>query len=113
VLLYRNRKCTGEHVVATAALISFCSGALTWGSTGDAVNSPGRGAGSPLSMRVVGAGDADLYEDCSGKKYASSVLPMDGCTELFNWPPTNSIRLVAGSLAAPQLPQARHCLELV
>ena len=113
MLLYRNRKCAGEHVVATAVLISFCSGELTWGSSGDAVKPPGRGSGSPLSMRVVGAGDADLYEDCSGKKYASSVLPMDGCTELFNWPPTNSIRLVAGSLATPQLPQARHRLELV
>jgi hypothetical protein len=56
-------------------------------------------------MRVVGAGDADLYEDCAGKKYASSVLPSDGCTELFDWPPTNAIRLVAGSLATPQLPQ--------
>ncbi|KAK3277524.1 hypothetical protein CYMTET_14475 [Cymbomonas tetramitiformis] len=62
--------------------------------------------GNIKSVRVVGEGEVDLHEDCGGNNYWASVLPIDGCTNLYTWPPTRSLRFVyRDSLKDRQGPQ--------
>eukprot|EP00241_Pyramimonas_parkeae_P016797 CAMPEP_0114292210 /NCGR_PEP_ID=MMETSP0059-20121206/8934_1 /TAXON_ID=36894 /ORGANISM="Pyramimonas parkeae, Strain CCMP726" /LENGTH=695 /DNA_ID=CAMNT_0001413831 /DNA_START=81 /DNA_END=2165 /DNA_ORIENTATION=+ len=100
VFLYRERDCQGEHMLLTSPLVRMCE-MTRWPDGG-----PVALAKNAMSMRVVGAGEVDLYEDCSGHKYWSSVLPLDGCTDLYySWPPTNSLRIQPVShLATVQSP---------
>ena len=42
---------------------------------------------------MLGKGEVDLFSDCGGKQYWSSVMPLDGCTNLYSWPSTASFRV--------------------
>jgi len=61
------------------------------------------------SYRITGPGEVDLYSSCDDKKYWSTAMPTDGCTNLYTWPPTKSMTIKPGlSLQAPpQLPDMK------
>jgi len=51
------------------------------------------------SMQVTGRQELDLYESCGGERYWGSVFELDGCTNMYEWPPTAAVQFVKhGSL---------------
>lgn len=43
------------------------------------------------SVKVTGRRELDLFEDCGGGRYWGSVLELDECTNIYDWPPTSFI----------------------
>lgn len=51
------------------------------------------------SIRVTGEGEIDLFESCNGEnKYWASTLPLDGCVNIWGWPPLKSFKFVENSI---------------
>jgi len=58
------------------------------------------------SVRVSGSGELDLYQDCNLARYWSTVMAIDDCVNVYDWPKTKGFRIRAGESLKqpPQLP---------
>jgi len=88
VVLYSDKGCKGERFVLVQDFTRLC-GALKFPVSKKQITV----GTTALSMQVLGKGEVDLFSDCEGKQYWSSVMPLDGCTNLYSWPSTASFRV--------------------
>eukprot|EP01062_Namystynia_karyoxenos_P039437 TRINITY_DN28667_c0_g1_i2.p1 TRINITY_DN28667_c0_g1~~TRINITY_DN28667_c0_g1_i2.p1 ORF type:complete len:765 (+),score=197.10 TRINITY_DN28667_c0_g1_i2:122-2296(+) len=75
-------------------------GCLSW--CGRSFPAHGDFAQSVRSLSVVGDAELDLFQDCEGSRYWASVFQLDGCVNIYDWPPTRYMaRVRVPSLSRP------------
>jgi hypothetical protein len=113
VTWFTARDCTGESLIVgpTDGTVPDCEGCWST-ATGHFPSGkelkPGNMEGGALSIRVTGPMDVDIYEESNAAtnegKYWASIMELDSCVNVFDWPPWGQIRFVPGTLDTPLVP---------
>ena len=95
---YSQSGCAGEGKRFEPSTIGSTSlnGAFSWCHSTEHRLADGRGFDNNVkSVRVTGDAVLQLFGQCSGAEssYWSDVMPVDGCTDIFSWPPTHAAAL--------------------
>ena len=101
VEFWSERGCKGEKLVVNedslhGSLFAMCRQKFKSGKTAKELVAKG-------SMRVYGTSDLDLFMDCSGGTYWSTVMALDECTNIYSWPSLESVKFVVGTINVPQV----------
>jgi hypothetical protein len=100
VVIYAKRDCQGEALTVDEESLHGSPYPLcrkTFDSGLNAKDGVQKG-----SMRVVGTSDLDLFMGCGGTTYWSTVMAIDGCTNIYSWPGLESVKFVASHLYEKQ-----------
>eukprot|EP00040_Diaphanoeca_grandis_P019606 m.103563 g.103563 ORF g.103563 m.103563 type:complete len:539 (-) comp27508_c0_seq1:65-1681(-) len=99
VTFYEDRECAGATMkMIPSEMNAPCSDSDHFGCT-NLCSTPFTPNGHMLksaykSVKVTGRQELDLYEGCGGDRYWGSVFELDGCTNIYDWPPTASVQFV-------------------
>lgn len=97
VTFFADKQCKGEAVHLYSA--SVATDIYTMCGKESATFSSGKKLYDGGSILVTGSGDLDVYQTCNGEDYWASVLPIDGCVNLWVWPPMRAFKFTPDSLS--------------